>query len=103
MITYCFDLDGTLCTNTNGDYMNALPLLDRIERVNALYNEGNTILIDTARGSTTGIDWKEKTREQLLNWGVKFHKLRVGKKLEADVFIDDKGINDLSFFNDKTM
>lgn len=96
-MTYCFDLDGTLCTNTEGKYDEAKPFLDRISVVNNLYELGNTILIDTARGSTTKIDWYELTKEQLSNWGVKYHKLRVGVKLTADLYVDDKSINE-NFF-----
>jgi len=95
---YCFDLDGTLCTNTDGEYELAKPFYDRIERVNRLFNDGHTILIDTARGSTTHIDWLELTEKQLKVWGVLYNDLRVGVKLNADVFVDDKGINDEVFF-----
>jgi hypothetical protein len=95
---YCFDLDGTLCTNTNGDYENAKPFYNRIERVNNLYND-NTIIINTARGSKTGINWFDLTESQLKKWGVKYHKLFVGKKIEADIFIDDKAVSDKDFFN----
>ena len=95
---YCFDLDGTLCTNTDGDYGSAQPFKDRIDKVNQLYNEGHTILIDTARGSTTKIDWYGITENQLKEWGVLYHTLRVGEKLHADIFIDDKGTNDKIFF-----
>ena len=97
---YCFDLDGTLCTNTNGDYKNAEPFLNRIKKVNELHESGNKIIIDTSRGATTGIDWYDLTENQLLSWGVNFDKLIVGKKVHADVFIDDKGINDNFFFNE---
>ena len=45
-----FDLDGTLCTNTNGKYKDAKPIKERIEKVNNLYEEGNQIIILTARG-----------------------------------------------------
>ena len=96
---YCFDLDGTLCTNTNGKYETAIPLDDRIAIVNKLYEDGNIIYIDSARGSKTKIDWYAFTYNQLINWGIKFHKLRTGIKLEADIFIDDKGINSEDFFN----
>jgi hypothetical protein len=95
---YCFDLDGTICTNTDGDYHNAKPFYERIEKINELYINKNTILIDTARGSTTGIDWYDTTKNQLEEWGVKYHSLRVGVKLNADIFIDDKGVNDNVFF-----
>ena len=30
---YCFDLDGTLCTNTEGDYENSTPFVERINIV----------------------------------------------------------------------
>ena len=100
-MTYCFDLDGTLCTNTNGDYSNAKPFNDRINKVNDLYNLNNKIIINTARGSSTGIYWYEVTENQLHQWGVKYHQLFVGKKIEADLFIDDKGISDIDFFKNK--
>jgi hypothetical protein len=98
---YCFDLDGTLCSNTEGFYENALPLTERIKKVNLLFDEGNHIIIDTARGATTGIDWLELTTKQLNNWGVKYHKLYVGRKLHYDIIVDDKAINDLNFFNNE--
>ena len=95
---YCFDLDGTLCTNTEGEYSKDSPYLDRIDIVNSLYDSGNTILIDTARGSTTKINWYELTENQLKEWGIKYHTLRVGVKLNFDILIDDKCINDTLFF-----
>jgi trehalose-6-phosphatase len=96
--TYCFDLDGTLCTNTEGDYESALPYTERISIVNDLYEKGNTIIIETARGSKTGLDWNQITKNQLNKWGISYHKLRAGVKIAADIYIDDKGINDKSFF-----
>jgi hypothetical protein len=98
---YCFDLDGTLCTNTNGNYESAEPFYDRINVVNGLYENGDTILIDTARGSTTGINWYNFTESQLLKWGVKFHTLRTGIKFNFDLLIDDKSVNDNFFFDKK--
>lgn len=93
-MVYCFDLDGTLCSQTyDKKYMEAVPFGNAIEAVNKLYDEGHTIIIDTARGSTSGIDWSAKTAEQLKSWGLKYHKLIVGKKTHADIFIDDKSIN----------
>ena len=89
---YCFDVDGTLCTNTDGDYANAEPLPDVIARLNQLYEAGHSILLCTARGSTTGIDWRELTERQLRAWGVQYHRLYLGKPT-ADVYIDDKAIN----------
>ena len=96
-MNYCFDVDGTICTNTNGDYEKAQPLTKRIKIVNDLFNEGHQIIIFTARGSTTKFDWTHITKQQLKDWGVNYHKLIFGKP-EADVFIDDKAISDKLFF-----
>ena len=45
-MTYCFDLDGTLCTNTEGEYESAVPFPERINEVKKLYDAGHTILDD---------------------------------------------------------
>ena len=92
MKTYVIDIDGTICTNTFGDYEKAIPFHERIAYINYLYEEGNIIKFFTARGSGTGINWKEKTSKQLDNWNVKFHELILGKP-EGDIFIDDKAFN----------
>ena len=93
-LTYCFDLDGTLCTQfSDKDYTKAEPIKEAIAEVNRLYNEGHTIIIDTARGSTSGINWRETTEQQLAKWGTKYHRLIVGNKIHADVFVDDKAVN----------
>jgi len=95
-LIYCFDIDGTICSITHGDYGDAKPFLDRIGHLRQLHEAGNTILLFTARGSTTGIDWEATTREQLKTWGVPFHELRFGKPY-ADIFVDDKAINDQAY------
>jgi len=89
---YCFDIDGTLCTNTEGKYLEAIPFQEVVARVNYLYSRGHRILLYTARGSTTGIDWREVTKNQLKEWNVYYHKLFMSKPT-ADVYIDDKAIN----------
>ena len=99
MKTYCFDIDGTLCTNTKGSYKEAKPYYPRIEKANRLYKTGNKIILFTARGSTTGIDWREFTKKQLKKWSVKYHKLIFGKP-EAAIYIDDKGEKSDVFFKE---
>lgn len=89
---YCFDIDGTLCTNTEGEYSKAEPYYDVIAEVNRLHAESHRILLYTARGATTGIDWRELTEAQLMAWGVRFDALYMGKPT-ADVYIDDKAVN----------
>ena len=97
-MVYCFDLDGTLCNTDGNNYKDSTPKKERIEIVNTLYDEGHTILIDTARGCVRGKNYFFFTMEQLKSWGVKFHTLRTGVKFGADIFIDDKGIQDQRFF-----
>jgi capsule biosynthesis phosphatase len=102
---YVIDIDGTICTNTNGNYEKAIPYKDRIDKVNKLYDEGNTIIYFTARGMKTfnndiskvNKKWYNFTQKQLSDWNVKFHRLILGKP-QSDIYIDDKGVNDNDFF-----
>ncbi len=94
----CFDIDGTICSLASGDYNVAVPKRDRIATVNRLYDEGNRIILFTARGATTGIDWNAVTRKQLKSWDVKFHELHFGKP-HYDIYVGDKAISDIVFFN----
>lgn len=106
MKTYVFDIDGTICTLSDGKYENAIPDKDRIEKINSLYDNGNTIIFQTARGMGRFKNDKNKaiksfyefTVKQLKDWGVKYHELYLGKPA-GDIYIDDKGINDENFFN----
>jgi FMN phosphatase YigB (HAD superfamily) len=102
-MTIVFDLDHTLCEiwkneNGNWDYMGAVPYLDRIKTVNELYNMGHMIIIDSARGSVSGKNWLKETQQQVRSWGLKYHKLRVGVKIPADIYVDDKGVNANEYF-----
>jgi hypothetical protein len=90
--TYCFDLDGVICTAPPADYTESLPHKWIIQKINNLYKDGHAIKIYTARGSTTGIDWRALTERQLSEWGLRYHELIMGKP-EADVFVDDKAVN----------
>lgn len=97
MQKYIIDIDGTICTHEK-DYNDALPFRERIEQINKLYDEGNFIVYDTARGSVTGFDWKDVTQQQLKDWGAKYHELYVSRKPFGTFYIDDKGINAKDFF-----
>jgi hypothetical protein len=94
---YVIDIDGVICTNTWGKYELAVPFISRIYKINKLYEEGNEIVYYTARGSTTGINWRELTLKQFEDWGVKYHSL-IFSKPQADVYVDDKGVNSNEFF-----
>ena len=99
-MNYFFDLDNTLCVTEGLNYHESTPIIDRIKKVNELYNKGNKITIYTARGSVSKIDYRELTLSQLKRWGVLYHDLNIGKKPSADVYIDDKAINIKDWLND---
>ena len=91
---YCFDIDGTICTLTQGGkYGRARPFTDVIKKINELYDSGNTIKMFTARGSVSGKDYTQLTAQQLDRWGVKYHELIMNRKPHYDLLIDDKAVN----------
>mgnify|MGYP003154862838 FL=1 len=89
MIIYV-DIDGTICHTENSDYENSTPRYNQIMKINKLYDEGNEIVYWTARGGTTGIDWKQFTKQQIDNWGCKYTRIETLKKPAYDLFICDK-------------
>ena len=98
-MTYVFDIDGTLCTKVkDGDYSTAEPIIGRIDIVNYLYEQGNTIIMQTARGMGRHMnnpqaaiqDFYAFTKSQLDSWGCKYHALSVGEKPHYDLLICDK-------------
>ena len=107
MRTYVFDIDGTICTQDGSSYKTATPFPERIEKINHLYDAGNTVIFQTARGMGRSHNdsaaahemFYELTQNQLDSWGVKYHTLFLGKPA-GDVYVDDKGITDEEFFTD---
>jgi len=84
------DIDETICTSPpSRKYTEAIPIKENIEKINKLYDRGNTIVYWTSRGSRKQIDWYELTKTQLEEWGAKYNELRVDKPY-YDRFIDDK-------------
>lgn len=94
---YVIDIDGTICTNTEGDYKAAQPLYDRIQYFNRLFDAGHTVIYFTARGmgrfnndaARAHAEFFDLTAGQLQKWGVKFTQLIMGKP-SGDLYIDDK-------------
>ena len=71
------DIDETICNResstdfgTTHDYTKAKPIQNNIDKINQLYDQGNTIVSD---------------------WGCKYHELRVDKPF-YDLFIEDKSL-----------
>lgn len=107
--TYVIDIDGTICDKDtcreDKDYHNSIPKLNRIQQINALYEEGHIIKYFTARGMgrydsriNAHKEFYNLTYNQLREWGCKFHELILGKP-SGDIYIDDKGINADDFFD----
>ena len=97
---YYVDIDETICRyEGERNYPDALPIEKNIEKINDLYDSGNTGVYWTARGTTTGIDWRDVTERQFSKWGVKYHELKFGKP-NYDLFIDDKNIGSERFFSE---
>ena len=92
MVVY-IDIDDTICTREDeADYSSAIPIKANIKKANHYFEEGHTVVYWTARGTTTGIDWREVTEKQLGKWGVKYHHLKFGKP-QYDLLIEDKSEN----------
>ena len=59
MIIY-IDIDDTICyKSNNNNYNEAKPNYNNIEKVNQLYLQDHTIVMWTARGTLTNINWFE--------------------------------------------
>ena len=105
VLIYCFDIDDTICKTKGQNYTESQPIHNRIKIINNLYDEGNIILFSTARGmgrTDNCVDLAKSmffdlTAKQLNDWGVKYHKLFLGKP-SGDFYVDDKGVKDEDFF-----
>ena len=83
------DIDETICFYPEvRRYDLGVPNYDNIAKINKLYDSGWKIIYWTARGSTSGIDYREHTLTQLAEWKC---KLQCGdQKPHFDLVIDDK-------------
>ena len=92
MIFY-IDIDETICISPeNRDYNKSVPIFENIKKANDLFDAGHTVVYWTARGTGSGIDWREVTEKQFRDWKVKYHDLKFGKPI-YDVMICDKVMN----------
>lgn len=104
--TIAFDLDGVLCAFDGNNslvgfdkYSGCKPMEKFIKLINSCYDNGHYIVVYTARGMNTsngniGDVYDELytlTKNQLGLWGIKHHRLIMGK-LNFDLLIDDKAV-----------
>lgn len=107
MRTWVMDLDGTICTLVVGKaYETALPFYSIIEWMKARKDEGDRIIIHTARGMNTYDGdaaaaenaMRPLTEEWLSKHHVPYDKLIFGKP-SGDAYIDDKALRPLEIFS----
>ena len=92
----CCDIDGIIAQKTQGnDYALAKPIRENIRLINDLHAKKHIIVLFTARGYATGLNWEDITKKQMQAWGVHYDQLLFGKP-DADVYLDDKAF-DLEF------
>jgi histidinol phosphatase-like enzyme len=102
-----FDLDDVICYRSKkyehlgpNKYDYCEPDNHVIEMINSLYEDGNKIIIYTARGMSQFKgdvvriynELYSKTIQQLNDWGLKYDQLVMGK-IHYDLLIDDKCMN----------
>ena len=81
------------------DYSKAIPIPERIQTINKLFDEGNKIVYWTSRGEKGDKIAYKFTFDQLTSWGCKFTKLKLGKH-KWDLLIDNHCSESNEFFAD---
>ena len=88
--TLVIDIDGVIASLVeDGNYSNANAINENINYINKLKLSGVKIILFTARGSVSGINWRKVTERQMKKWGILYDELRFGKPA-GDLYIDDK-------------
>ena len=96
---YMVDIDNTICYNKDSNYEQSQPDMERIAKLNKLFDEGHELHYWTARGGNSGKDWTELTKKQLDDWGVQYTSINM-KKPVYDVWVDDRAVDIEKFFNE---
>lgn len=97
-----FDLDDTLCHTKDGDYKNAQPALEMIEKLRDYHRQGFTIVLNTSRNMRTFSgnvgQINKNTLPIIIDWlerhNVPYDEIYVGKPWCGfeGFYIDDKAI-----------
>lgn len=99
------DLDDTISVHYNRDFEHARPVMETIEKIRQMKQDGWEIVVYSARGQNSCKGdlalIEQRNREQVERWlrghKVPFDELRFGKPL-GDVYVDDKGISLQDFY-----
>lgn len=100
-VRYCFDIDNTLLTYSSDvkTKEGIEPIYEMVSLLKKLYEEGNTIILHTARGmqsngSNMGLVNKKAYHvfQILEKFEIPYHEIYFGKPW-ADIYIDDKAWN----------
>ena len=71
------DIDGVVASIVeDGDYSKSKPIRENIIQINKLKKAGLKIIFFTARGSVTGKDWMQVTKDQFKEWGLLYDELK---------------------------
>lgn len=90
---FVFDIDGVIALKrADLDYAKAEPNVKMIHIINQLYDWGNEIILFTARGYVTKINWYPVTKAAMDRWEVKYSEIIMGKP-NADFYVDDHFIS----------
>lgn len=97
-----FDIDDTLCYTQNGDYQNAIPALDMIDKLREYHQQGFTIVLNTSRNMRTFSgnvgQINKNTLPIIIDWlakhNVPYDEIYVGKPWCGfdGFYVDDKAI-----------
>jgi len=104
--TIVMDIDDTICTTYNGDYVNAVPNHDMITKIKLYKDSGFQIVLFTARNMRSFDGDIEKITEHtvpvleawLTKYNVQYDQLMIGKPWAKEGFyVDDKAIRPREF------
>ena len=66
-LTYCFDIDNTICETIGSNYEKSKPKIKIIKLINNLYDNGHTIKLYTARYMGRNDDKISKAKKKVID------------------------------------
>jgi hypothetical protein len=97
---YYFGIDNIICKTNGTEYENSSPYEDRIEIINKLFDDGNTICYNSDREQKTGESQTMLLYKQLKDWKCKYTSIKLDM-LHYDYLIDNNTYTGNNFFETK--